>query len=296
MARDDHRLAVFGFRGLLLSVAALGALATAGCTSDMHTYRDIMKGRTPCRCDPCGSWHEYGSIMRGETPCHCKGACECPAPSSCPTPCASPCSPMGCADLPAGAKPGEAWCRVVTPAVYETVTETVTSECARTQQVWVPPVYKTMVHRVLLEPAKTSDLPVSGATKSVATCEVVCPSRTTTCTHCEPDACGCPQRKTETCVIPAETCRNITDVCIEPPSRHRLDEPALYTAELCDVEVKPGYWVTVEIPPVHETVTRRVCKSPETCAWKRNESCVVPHAASTPVCTPATPTSPAPAK
>lgn len=286
-----------GFSALLLAVglsACAGRMPAPSQNPDWQRYGDVMRGRMPCRsCEP--TWDRYGRVMRGENPCTSCGrtgdACSCrPA---CPTP--PPCPATESAAMPPEAKPGEAWCRVYVPAQYETVTEQVTSVCATKRELWVPPVYESRVKRVLVEPERVETIELDGVTRSVETCEVACPARTEVVCRTERDACGCPKTVSETVTVPATTRTSLHDVCIAPPTKVTLRHPAVYSAELCEVEVKPGRWVTEDVPPVVETVTHRVCRSPERWEWRRNPTCEVPVPPATAPCAPSTPAT-APAK
>ncbi len=280
----------------LAAVAALAFVALAGCTSANREYGEIMRGRTPCNCDPKSPWCDYLSIMKGQGPCPTSGrptcgsdcgcapkpACGCPTPGAEPVSMA-PASPGGGAPLampptamPADARAGEAWCRVHVPAVWTSVSERVQSYCATTSQQWVPPVYKTEVRRVLLQPARTTELQIDGAGRSVERCETCGPARTEVRARTTTDACGRCVTSCETVTLPPVQQTRTEEICVLPPSRHVVFEPAVYTAEVCEVEVTPGRWETVETPAVFETVTKRVCVAPERFEWRRNPTCVVP--------------------
>lgn len=283
--------------GVLVLLAGVGLSACAhrmprpSENPDWQRYGDVMKGRTPCR-DCERPWEAYGRVMRGENPCGTCGrqADACGCRPACPTP--PPCPPVA-TTMPAEAKPGEAWCRVHVPAVYETVTEQVTVACATKRELWVPPVYESRVRRVLVEPERVETIELPGVTRSVETCAVVCPERTEVVCRTTTDACGCPKAVQETVRVPAQTKTSLHDVCILPPSSVTVRHPAVYSAELCEVEVSPGRWVTEDVPAVVETVTHRVCRSPERWEWRRNPTCEVPAVPATAPCAPASAPSPA---
>jgi hypothetical protein len=307
----------------LLGVAAL---ALSGCcrppSAHPENFREIgqvMRGDNPCQCcdrsswceysavlhgdNPCQNretspWCEYEGILNGDNPCGCEGGgtwTSCAAGNECADPYAEMAGSTPPPPPPPNVRPGEAWCRVYHPAVWETVTEIKMTRCATTKEVWVPPVFRNELRRVLLEPAKRCELPVDGVTRSVETCEEVCPGRVETRTRCVKDVCGCPTTETETCLVPPETCHNLTDVLIQGPSTHVVASPPIYTMEVCEVEVTPGHWKTVHVPAVREKVTRRVCRSPESWEWKRNDTCVPPSPRPVPPCAPAPMPPPAPA-
>ncbi len=289
-------------RGALLT-AAVALCSLAGCTAanrgPNREYLEVMKGRQPCNCAEKAPWCDYLGVMKGEMPCPASGRGTCTPDCGCAPKPACDCAPKpacGCgplsaaptAGMPAGAKPGEAWCRVLVPAVYKDVTEEVTTVCATTTQVWVPPVYETKVNRVLVQPERTTWLDVPGVTRSVERCETCGPARTEVRATTKADACGRCVTNCETVTLPPVQRTRLDDVCILGPTRQAVVEPAVYTTEVCEVEVKPGHWDTVTTPPVVESVTKRVCVSPERWEWKQNPACTVPTPAPAAPCAPAT--------
>lgn len=294
------RLGTLPRRGVPLVVAVLAGLLTAGCVSGRRTspsmgeYGEIMRGRQPCNCAEGTPWCDYLSVMRGETPCPTTGRARCTPDCGCPPkPCG--CGPVSAApaalpvgasrmptDLPAQARPGEAWCRVHVPAKYETRTESVVTQCATETQVWVPPVYETRVRQVLVQPARTSVIELPALTRSVETCETCAPARTETVARTVADACGRCVTTCEPVQVPPVTRTRLREVAVVDPSRSVVFEPAVYTAEVCEVEVKPGRFDTLRTPEVRETVMRRVCVAPERWEWVREAACDVPGASAAP--------------
>ena len=293
------------------SAAGLAALfvvgATAGGCTAMRRYDPVMKGYIDCDGGQCGSgWHRYDTVMKGRNDCEdgrC-GACSSCKPACAPAPCAAPCAPAPCAPapcarpcavapcaaegMPPAAKPGEAWCRVTTPAQYKTVSETVCSQCAGCRRLWVPPVTETRFREVCVTPACSCEVDVPGVTRTVRTCETVCPARTETRkVDCATgNGCGCPPQDCYATVeVPAQTRTVAHEVCIQAPSKRVKYSPPRYRTEAVVCEIQPGRWETVQTPAVYETVTRQVCVAPEQTSWKKNEACMVPQPAPTP-CSP----------
>ena len=168
--------------------------------------------------------------------------------------------------MPPEAKPGEAWCRVTTPAQYQTVSETVCSQCAGCRRLWVPPVTETRYREVCVTPACSCEVDVPGVTRTVRTCETVCPSRTETRkVDCATGTgCGCPPQECYATVeIPAQTRTVAHEVCIQAPSKRVTYSPPRYRTEAVVCEIQPGHWETVQTPAIYETVTRQVCVAPE---------------------------------
>ncbi len=285
------------------ALAAVALFSLAGCTAanrgPNREYVEIMKGRQPCNCDEKKPWCDYLGVMKGQMPCPSSGRSTCSPDCGCAPKAACGCGPISAvssgvssgvpsAAMPAGAKPGEAWCRVQVPAVYKDVTEQVTTVCATTTQVWVPPVYETKVKRVLVQPACTTYLDIPGVTRSVERCETCGPARTETRAKTTADACGRCVTTCETVTLPPVQRTRLDEVCIQSPTRQAVVEPAVYTTEVCEVEVKPGHWDTVTTPAVVENVTKRVCVSPERWEWRQNPTCTVPTPAPAAPCAPAT--------
>jgi len=284
-------------RRLAAAVAALAFVALAGCTSATREYGEIMRGRSPCNCDPKSPWCDYLSVMKGPLPCPTSGRATCGADCGCapkpacggPTPGGEPVSMAPTASptaMPAEAKAGEAWCRVLVPATYATVSERVQTHCGMTSPQWVPPVYKTEVRRVLVQPARTTTLEVAGASRILERCETCGPARTETRARTTTDACGRCVTACETVTLPPVQRTRTEEICVLSPSSHVVFEPAVYSAEMCEVEVTPGRWETVETAPVFEAVTKRVCVAPERWEWRRNTACAVPTPAVVAPCAP----------
>ena len=274
--------------------AAVAAMSLAGCTSG-SSYREAVSSRSPCF--GCTSpWAEYGKIIRGVNPCKecgeddacgchapavactpppcgCKPCaapapcapkpCGCASPCGCPKPCATP-APCAkpCATSPAtGCAPCEMMCKVEIPPTYETVWENVETECPRCTQVWVPPVKQIRMRDVCVKPPCTCEVDLPAVKRTETYCVEVCPA------HDEvvPGDCGCPK----TVHIPAKTETRTREVCIAPPERKVVYEPALYRTDAVPCEVAAGYWQTLTTPGIVERRPRIVCKTPGRTEWVR---------------------------
>ncbi len=286
----------YGRRAVGAFGLGLTLVFASGCAG-MHEYDDVLHNRN--RCNPCegSNWDLYRDMSSRCNPCEGDGACGCrPAAAPCaPRPV---CAPRGCAstsgfapggDFPADAKPGEAWCRVVIPAKYETIREPVPTICAGVERDWVPPVTRVQFRSVCAVAASDQVVRTPGASRTDEMCAEGCPARTQTRTVCEQGPCG-PVTRCETVTIPATMSTTRREVCVHPPGRHEVRTPAQYLKDPCLVEVTPGRWVDRPIRPVVEMRTRVVCVSPERVEWRRNPTCEVPGAPA------ATPLVPIPAK
>ncbi len=201
--------------------------------------------------------------------------------------CATPDRATGLSDRPPGAKPDEVWCKVLIPAVYETITEDIETVCPSVQRSWVPPVMETRVIPVIIEPACTQVIRTPGATRVDAICTEVCPARTETRVVVHRDACGCGVKSCETVHVPAVMGTRPREVCVQAPATEIVHTPAVLSANVCQVEVRPGYWEETRMPGIRERRSRIVCTSPERWEWQRDPACGVP-APPPPPCLPTT--------
>lgn len=208
------------------------------------------------------------------------GACGCAAPA-CSTP---------LPDRPPAARPGEAWCKVLVPARYETVTEEIETVCPSVRREWVPPLMETRVIPVVVQPASTEVIRTPGATRTDPVCTELCPARTETRVTVSKDACGCGTKTCETVHVPAVNGVRTREVCVQAPGTEVVTIPAQVSAEVCEVEVRPGYWRETKLPGVKERRSHVVCVSPERWEWQRNPS-YVPPAPPPPACAPTRPVS-----
>ena len=275
-------------RVLSTSILALSlglALAVVPGCAGMHEYGDVIHTRTACDSGEGAPWKLNREMSSRCNPCDRAGACGC-------APAEAPCAPKacgarkGCAAIdayPADAKPGEAWCRVVIPAKYETIREPVQTVCASVEQDWVPPVTRIQLRPVCAVAACDDVIRTPGATRMDVMCAEGCPARTETRSVCVKGPCG-PETRCETCTIPATTCTTNREVCIRAPGRHDVRTPAQYIQDPCVVEVTPGRWVDRPVRPVVEMRTRVVCVSPERVEWRRNPTCEVPVVPSSSPC------------
>jgi hypothetical protein len=242
-------------RSIRFSVLAAGAfaacLALSGCAN---------------------TWGDYARA-EGVPGCSTSGRDAC----ACVEPCASPCP-----DRPPAAHPGEAWCRVKIPAVYETRCETITVECETCRCEWVPPVYETRVREVCVKPPCAKEIHVPAVSRTIEECVEICPARVElqrVCCPVNPCPDPCAPRQEECFAevqIPAQTKRMCREVCVTPAATKTVYEPALYETVVENCVVKPGYWRTVPAPAVHDRVCHQVCVQPERWEWRRNDACVVP--------------------
>lgn len=262
-----------------LSSAAFAAVAlllvAPGCAASRE-YGDVLHGRSSCDSCQGPDWSLYREMSSGRLTCDT--GCECAAAPAC-----------GCEALPAyppGAKPGEAWCRVVIPAEYETIREPVQTACASVEKEWIPPVTEIRLKRVCVAPAWSEVIHTPGATRTDEMCAEGCPARQVTREVTVRGPCGC-EKRCETVTIPATNCTTHREVCIQAPGREAISVPAQYVEEPCIVEVVPGRWVDRVIPPVVEMRERIVCKRPERVEWRRNPTCEVPVATVPNPCRPA---------
>jgi hypothetical protein len=268
-------------RAVAAATLGLSFLSLSGCTAAGREYREIAHGRLPCDCCEPSPWCEYVGIWRGEIPCPPSGrtTCECatPCPGQCKKPCrparrkpraapcapvapAAPCAPVApCAPRPVAAAPCGTWIDV--PARYESRTERVMTQCAMQQQVWVPPVIETRVVPKCVEPARRSVIDLPGVTRSIEQCETTCSARTETRARTVAGPCGC-ATVCDCVTLPPVTSTKLRDVLVVGPEKVVVDEPAVWSADVCEVEVTPGYWKTLSTPPVYETVTHLVCVEP----------------------------------
>jgi hypothetical protein len=232
--------------------AALGlvaGLALAGCANGYERY--AARTGAGVSCGESGGCHACG-----ETP-------------PCP-----PCPPQAC--------PGEAWCRVLIPAQYETVWETVQLQCESCRCEWVPPVYETRVSEVCVRPACAREVYTPPVSRTIEECVEVCPKRTEmqrVCCPADPCPNPCAPRQADCWAqveIPAQTTRVCREVCVSPAGTHTVYEPPLYETVAESCVVTPGYWRTVNVPAVYDRVCHQVCKCPARWEWRRNTTCTVP--------------------
>jgi hypothetical protein len=255
---------------------------TTGCAATRE-YDDVLHNRNTCNSCEGSDGHLLREMASGCNPCKDAGPCGCATPAAT---CGCGTAPGSTDAFPAGAKPGEAWCRVVIPARYETIREPVQTACASVERDWVPPVTRLVLRPVLVAEACDEVIRTPGATRLDVMCAEGCPARTETRMVTEQGPCGCTTR-CETVRIPATTCQTTREVCIQAPGRHEVHTPAQYVQEPCLVEVSPGRWVDRPRPAVVEMRTRVVCTSPERIEWRRNPSCEVPVVPSNSPCLPA---------
>lgn len=194
----------------------------------------------------------------------------------------------GLPDRPPAARPGEAWCKVLIPARYETVTEEIETVCPSVQREWVPPIMETRVIPVVIQPACTDVIRTPGATRLDPICTELCPPRTETRVVVTKDACGCGTKSCETVHVPAVNGIRTREVLVTAPGTQVVSVPAMVSADVCEVEVRPGYWRETRIPGVKERRSRVVCVAPERWEWQKNPS-YVPPAPPPPPCAPARP-------
>lgn len=172
--------------------------------------------------------------------------CGCPPPKPvCEAPCApAPVQRGSCGAFPANAKPGEAWCCVFIPPVYNTVSKQVCVQPETCNKVWVPPTYKTITEQVMVEPERVNRIPVPAVYETIS--EQVC---------VQPEG----RRQIP---VPAvfQTVEECIEVCGPRTEWQRVDcTPAQAAAGQAEC------WALVTIPAVMERRTKQVCVQPETC-------------------------------
>jgi hypothetical protein len=238
------------------------------------------------------SWQRSSSLRGGVAPliaafaafvlagcCYTQGnACD---------PCAPACPPSSqCGPLPAEAKPGEAWCCVFVPPVYEDVECQVCVCPASCTREWIEPVYEEQQREVCVRPASTRRIDVPGEWRDETQEILVCPARTEwKRVECTPEQLAAGERQGE-CWMMVEVppvYRTVTRrVCVTPPSCRMETVPPVYETVTERVCVKPGSWREVPVPARYETRTTKRMVSPCRWEWRRNESCdVVPGPAET---------------
>lgn len=270
-------------------VLAVGFLA-AGCSS----------------CNSCAtSCNTCATNTCATNSCGCpppKPVCEAPAPACAPC-AAAPVQNCGnCGAFPANAKPGEAWCCVYIPPVYntvskqvctcpescnkewvpptyKTVTEQVMVECERVNRIPVPAVYETVTETVCVKPECQEQIPVPAEYQTVEECFEVCPARTEwQRVDCATQ--GCATGQGGECfalvTIPATYEKRQKQVCVTPEACRTEVIPAVYAEECEQVQVACGYNKDIPIPAVYQTVTKQVCNQEGRWEWQKNTSCAVP--------------------
>jgi len=258
-------LRALGRRTLWLGALVASSAGLAGCQSTRSYANDV------CTLD-CTS--KPGTAA----------ACDCP-----PAGCATPTHAIPLPERAPGARPNEVWCKVLIPAVYETVTEEIETVCPSVQREWVPPLMESRVIPVVIVPACTEVIRTPCVTRTDGICAEICPPRTETRVVVRKDACGCGVKSCETIHHPAVMGTVDREVCVQGPGTVIVHTPEVVSANVCEVEVRPGYWRATQVPGVRETRTHVVCRSPERWEWQRDLTCAVPVAPVAPPCLPARP-------
>ncbi len=161
------------------------------------------------------------------------------------------CAPVqncgNCGAFPANAQPGEAWCCVYIPPVYNTVSKQVCTCPESCQKEWVPPTYKTVTEQVMVECERVNRIPIPAVFETVT--ETVCVKP-----ECQ-----------EQIPVPAEyqTVEECFEVCPARTEWQRIECTAADTAA-----GKAECYALVTIPPVMEKRTKQVCVRPESCTTR----------------------------
>jgi len=214
-------------------VLAVGFLA-AGCSS----------------CNPCATSNTCATNTCATNSCGCpppRPVCEAPAPACAPCAVAPVQNCGNCGAFPANAQPGEAWCCVYTPPVYNTVSKQVCTCPESCQKEWVPPTYKTVTEQVMVECERVNRIPIPAVFETVT--ETVCVKP-----ECQ-----------EQIPVPAEyqTVEECFEVCPARTEWQRIDCTSADTAA-----GRSECYALVTIPPVMEKRTKQVCVRPESCTTR----------------------------
>lgn len=222
-------------------------------------------------------------------------------PAPCAKPCApcAPCAPAPCAQsgncgpFPPEAKPGEAWCCVFVPPVYDTVKEKVCTCPESCRKEWVPPVTEQRKKQVCVKEACSHEVCEPAQYDTQTECVEVCPARTEwqrVCCSPEQLAAGEQQGDCWALVtIPAQYEQRCKQVCVKEATSHTETTPPVYeTVEEC-VEVSCGYWKDIPVPAQYEEREKQVCKSDGRWEWRRNTHCEIPKPVDCSPCRPPAP-------
>ena len=244
-----------------------------------------------------------GLIAAGcESSCGCNPAPSCCAPAAAPAcGCAAPqiCQDTNCGAFPANARPGEAWCCVWIPPVYEQVSEQICTCPESCNKEWVPPTYETVSEQVCTKPACQNIIPIPAEYATVEECIEVCAARTEwQRVDCGPAEVACGKKDCYALVtIPPVYEKRCKQVCTKPECSRTEEIPACYETRCKQVEKTCGYYKDIPIPAKYETRCKQVCKADGRWEWQQNATCVVPQPCATNPCQPAGMTpAPAPAQ
>jgi hypothetical protein len=225
--------------------------------------------------------------------CGCAAPCATPAPCA---PCAAPQAAGNCGAFPAEARPGEAWCCVWVPPVYDTVKKQVCTCQEQCNKIWVPPTYKTVTKKVCTREACVNKIPIPAEYATVEECVEVCPARTEwQRVDCATQGCK-PGERVGECwalvTIPPQYEKRCKQVCTKEACFREEPIPAEYVDQCEQVEDACGFYREEKIPAKYEEVCEQVCRADGRWEWRKNDTCAVPHPQ---VCNPCQPTAPAPA-
>ena len=183
---------------------------------------------------------------------------------------------------PPDAAPGQVWCYVHVPPVYETQTERVCIRQAETRRIWVPPVTQVVEEQVMVEPERRIRVQVPAQFADQQRQMQVQPGRL----EWQKVECQGAELK------PAESiggCWTLAElppiyemrterICTQPEAWREEVVPARYEMRRKTVEVQPGRWREEQDPAQYETRTREVQISAARWEWRRNDVCEVPGA------------------
>ncbi|MDA1193551.1 MAG: hypothetical protein O2894_00025 [Planctomycetota bacterium] len=199
----------------------------------------------------------------------CQPACACsdePGPQPC--------------DRPPEAKPGEAWCPVWIPPVYETQTTRVCVCPESCRTIRIAAEYGTLPELVCVAPAKMTEVitPAVYETKKEDVC-VRGPREVFRRVECESGVAGDCERQGECWV--KQDCPPVFEtrerhVCVAPPRKTIKWTPAKYELREKRFVVKPERCGKEVVAAQYEDRTCTVCVSCGRWEWRRNDNCIVP--------------------
>lgn len=174
------------------------------------------------------------------------------------------------AELPPNAKPGECYARVVRPAEYREVVDSVVRKEASEKIKIIPAVYESRTEQVLVKPATTRIVEVPAEYEMVDRQVEVEPARQ----EWRRGACN-PKSIVDNATgecwclvdVPARYKTVKERVVAVPASTRTLDVPAEYQTVTKRVLVEPEREERIPVPAVVENVTRRELVSPESVDW-----------------------------
>jgi len=156
----------------------------------------------------------------------------------------------------------ECYRRVVTPATYRTVAETVLVEPERQVAEYVPAVTRSVEETVVLEPAREVTETIPAEYGVVEDTVLVSPARRVwQVSDHYGETVGC------WVVIPATYAREAHRVVVHPAQYRTVEEPAVTTTRTREEVVEPAHSVYHTIPARYAERERTVEVAPATAGW-----------------------------